>query len=299
MNKLIIVTLATTLLISCKEQATEQAKQNPKVQVSVVTISKGVLPDNIEVTGKSVYFNKNTIIAPINGYVTKVKVQQGDKIAKGTVLFEMQTKEAYAMQKIDSMTEHYGITKVLAPTKGIITLLNVVKEGVYIDQGSAMCTVIGSNDIKIEVAVPFEYAKYVKIGNTCQVVLPDNTTVYAVFTKLLPQMDEQSQTMKVLANPKTTVFIPEKMIVKILINKGTRAITQILPKPCVQTNALMTKFWVMKLINDSTAIQVPVKLGNQTHRQAEILSPVFSATDRIISEGSYGLSDTTLIEIVK
>ena len=74
---------------------------------------------------------------------------------------------------------------------------------------------------------------------------------------------------------------------------------QIIPKSCLQTDALMTKFWVMKLINDSTAVQVPVTVGNQTHSQAEILSPAFDSTDLIVNQGAYGLSDTVLVRVVK
>ena len=61
----------------------------------------------------------------------------------------------------------------------------------------------------------------------------------------------------------------------------------------------MTEFWVMKLINDSTAVQVPVTVGNQTHDQVEIISPVFSNDVRLIDQGAYGLSDTVLVKVEK
>jgi stress-induced morphogen len=87
------------------------------------------------------------------------------------------------------------------------------------------------------------------------------------------------------------------MIVKVLINKSNEHKTQILPKACLQTDALMRNFWVMKMINDSTAVQTNVKVGNQTHNKVEILSPQFNKNDLFISEGAYGLSDTVLVKI--
>ena len=61
----------------------------------------------------------------------------------------------------------------------------------------------------------------------------------------------------------------------------------------------MENFWVMKLINDSTAIKVPVNRGISSGNRIEILSPLFSHGDRLISTGSYGLPDTANVSIIK
>ena len=70
--------------------------------------------------------------------------------------------------------------------------------------------------------------------------------------------------------------MPVHLIVQVLVDKGNKHKTQILPKNCLMTNPLMTRFWIMKLINDSVAVSIPVKVGNQTHNQVEILSPEFN-----------------------
>jgi Tfp pilus assembly protein PilP len=300
MNKIILFVVSLVILVACQQTETnEDTLESSKAQVKVTSIRKGILPDYLSVTGKTVYYNKNTIVAPINGYVTKVLTEQGDHIKKGNLLFEMQTKEAFAMQKNDSLAKQYGIIKITAPDNGFITTLNVVKQGVYIDQGSAMCTIIGANNLKIIAEVPFEYGQYAKVGKHCKIVLPDNTHIDAIFTKALPQMNEISQTMQLQANINTNLFIPEKMIVKILIDKNTsKTTTQILPKSCIMTDALMSKFWVMKILNDSTAIEVPVETGTQTHDSTEICSPIFNDTDLFINEGAYGLEDTVSIKIL-
>ncbi len=298
MNKIgLIIFLTIVVLFSCKEQISEQEDATSKAQVKLTKISQGSLPDYVELTGKTIYMNKSNLVAPISGYVIKVNVRQGDKVQKGQLLFEMQSPEAFIMKQKDSTKNNYGIVKLYAPTTGQLVSLNVVNKNVFTDKAAIMCNILASNDLKLQVNVPFEYNKFAKIGNKCKVILPDNTEITGTFTKILPQIDEKSQTIKALANLQTNKFIPENMIVKILINKSTEHQSQILPKTCLQTDALMKHFWVMQIINDSTAVQVNVKVGNQTHDSVEILLPKFNNNDLFISEGAYGLSDTVLVKV--
>jgi hypothetical protein len=60
-----------------------------------------------------------------------------------------------------------------------------------------------------------------------------------------------------------------------------------------------TEFWVMKLINDSTAIKVAVKKGIETNDKVEILEPQFNPADKIIFTGNYGLADTAKVSTQK
>ncbi len=294
-----ILSIVLLQLVSCTEPRVRQANPAPKAQVTVTKITHGYLPDYIEMTGKTIYLNKTTITAPINGYVTQVNIKQGDKVNKNSLLFEMQTPEAYVMGNKAGAIENYGIIKIAAPVNGRVVNLNIVSSGVFSNKGNALCTLLASNDLMLQVNVPFEYSKFTGSGNRCMVVLPDGKQVEGVFTKILPQVDEKSQTVKVLAKLNAGIFFPENIITKVLVDRSKKHNAQIIPKSCLQTDALMTKFWVMKLINDSTAVQVPVTVGNQTHSQAEILSPAFDSTDLIVNQGAYGLSDTVLVRVVK
>ena len=297
MKRLIFIILVTIFFWSCHEQAPEETSSKLKINVKASKIEQGYIPDYITLTGKTVYLNKSNLIAPISGYVTSVKIQQGDIVKKGQVLFEMETPESYLIQKSDSSFKKYGLIKVYATVSGRVMNLSVMNEGVFVDKGSVMCVLISSNDLKLQVDIPFEFNKIAKIGTKCEVILPDSTKIQGQLSKLLPQINEKSQTLKMLANIKANKFLPENMIVKVLIDKENKKATQILPLSCLQTNALMTKFWVMKIINDSIAVQTEVKVGHQNHEKFEIISPKFNETDRFISEGAYGLQDTVLIEV--
>lgn len=298
-TRLIKIPIILLLLCACKNNSDSSLQQIPKVQVKIAGISKDCLPDFIELSGKTIFLNKNNIVAPVSGYVTSVDIKQGDYVSKGEILFKIQTPEAYLLQKSGNSKKTLGTAEVRAPASGTVTGLTVMQKGVFTDRGSVLCLLTASGNLKVSVDVPFEYSDYTKIGKTCTVLLPDSTIIPAKFSKILPRMNEQNQTEKVLANIKSKKFIPENMIVKVLIEKGTKEKSQILPKNCVMTDALMKKFWVMKLINDSTAVQIPVIQGKQNHTSVEIISPEFNTDDRFISEGAYGLSDTVFIEVIK
>ncbi len=299
MKKTVVIFLvisAIFVLNSCKEQTKEQNKTTPKIKVKVSKITNAYLPNYIEFSGKTIYLNKSNLVAPISGYITKVKIQQGDIVSKGEQLFEIQTPEAFLTNKNDSTSPNYGIIKIYAPTSGRIANLNIANKNVFADKGTVMCGILASNNFKVQVNIPFEYNNFAKIGTECKIILPDNNELIGKFSKILAQIDETSQSIKILAGINTNQFLPENMIVKVLIDKSNKQQTQVLSKKCLQTDALMTKFWLMKLINDSTAVQIPVTIGNQTYDKVEILSPKFNDKDLFISEGAYGLSDTVLIE---
>ncbi len=129
------------------------------------------------------------------------------------------------------------------------------------------------------------------------ITLPDNTIHKAQFTKSLTSMNVLSQTQTILAKLNENLLLPENMIVKVSIVKGSAGNKQVLPKTCILSDEMMKEFWVMKLINDSTAVKIPVIIGNKNSVNSEVILPQFNPSDRIINSGNYGLADTALVKI--
>ena len=91
--------------------------------------------------------------------------------------------------------------------------------------------------------------------------------------------------------------IPENLIAKVRILKTARNSTQSLPKAALLTDETESDFWVMKLLDSTTAVKVFVKKGIETKDKVEILSPVFSPADHILVSGNYGLPDTAKVKV--
>lgn len=291
------------VLASCGSKTETQAEQTtaPKTPVEVVSISNGSINDELTLFGTTIYLKRNLVTASIPAFITQVNVKLGDRVSKGDVLYVLQSKESRALgtdvSKIDSTLKYFGVVNVTASATGIITTLDKQQSGDYVLEGTQLCTIAESNDLVFQVNVPYEFTAYTKTGNSCTLILPDNTQHSATFTKALTAMNVTAQTQTILAKCSENLFLPENMMVKVGISKDTQSQKQVLPKSCVLSDEMMQEFWVMKLINDSTAIKIPVTVGNKNSERIEILSPQFSITDKIISKGNYGLPDTALVSI--
>ncbi len=293
------------VLVSCGSKTETQTEQTaaPKTPVEVVSISNGSINDELTLFGTTIYLKRNLVTASIPAFITEVNVKLGDRVNKGDVLYVLQSKESRALgndvSKIDSTLKNFGVIKVTASATGIISTLDKQQPGDYVLEGTQLCTIAESNDLVFQVNVPYEFTAYTKTGNSCTLILPDNTQHSATFTKALTAMNVTAQTQTILAKCNENLFLPENMMVKVAINKGTQSKKQVLPKSCVLSDEMMKEFWVMKLINDSTAIKITVAVGNKNSERIEVVSPKFETTDKIISKGNYGLPDTALVITIK
>lgn len=293
------------LLVGCgKTTQIQEVKQpQPKTPVEVTTVGHGSVDDDLTLFGTTIYLKRNLVTAPIPAFIIGVNVKLGDQVKQGDVLFILQSKESRALGndvvKIDTTLSGFGIIKVTASASGTISTLDKQQAGDYVLEGGQLCTIAESRDLAIQVNVPFEYAAYASSGANCEIILPDNTTHAASFTRVLTSMNVLAQTQTILAKSAQNLLLPENMIVKVIVSKSKASNKQIFPKSAVLTDEMMSHYWVMKLINDSTAVKVPVKIGNRNTEKVEILSPAFSPSDRIITAGSYGLADTALISVAK
>lgn len=296
---------AVSLLASCGTTSETQTpiESTPKTPVEITHMGQGSVDDALTLFGTTVYLKRNIVTAPIPAFINGVNIKLGDRVTKGDVMYILQSKESRALgndpAKIDSTLTGFGIIKVRASASGIISTLDKQQPGDYVLEGSSLCTIAESSDLAFQVNVPFEYATYAKTGSNCTITLPDNSTFKAHFTKALTSMNVLAQTQTILATSSQNLFLPENMIVKVKVSQSKASNQQLIPKSAVQSDEMMKEYWVMKLINDSTAIKVGVRIGNRDTKNIEVVSPKFSPSDRIIRSGSYGLPDTALISIVK
>ena len=148
-----------------------------------------------------------------------------------------------------------------------------------------------------EINVPYELLESVQRGSRCVLELPDGKCLRATVQATLATMDEVSQSEKIVATAADAPFMPEGMNVKaVFISGSTTDSAMLLPKSAVQSDETLTSYWVMKLIDDSTAVRVPVKTGNSTADSMEVFGPLVPA-DRIVLTGGYALPDSSKIII--
>jgi len=147
--------------------------------------------------------------------------------------------------------------------------------------------------------MPFEMRANVKQGQTVTLTLPDNEKIKGTVASFMPAVDTASQTQGVVIKIDANKLIPENLVAKAQLVRTAKQNAASLPKSAVLSNETQTEFWVMKLINPTTAVKTPVTKGIEIGDRVEILSPKFSKDDKIVVSGNYGLDDTAKVKIVQ
>ncbi|MBS1496702.1 MAG: HlyD family efflux transporter periplasmic adaptor subunit [Bacteroidetes bacterium] len=283
---------------SCKNQAVEADEtERPKTAVTITTPTLQGFADFIQLNGNTIFQKKAVIRANITGYLTSMKWKPGDHIASGTIFCSIQTKEQNALSNIDSKEPSLKQFKVpinvSSSVSGIITAVNYNK-GDFVNEGDVIANVTDPSSLVISINVPYEYHAQVYKGKGCSVQFPDGKVINAQIQEVVPYIDSASQTQTYLIRFPGNSLLPENMnlIVRIPMMQASQAIS--LPLEAIQTDETQENFWVMKLVNDSIAIKVPVKTGLQHDSLIQILSGV-NMTDKIIVTGGYGLSDSSIV----
>ncbi|MFE3848667.1 efflux RND transporter periplasmic adaptor subunit [Flavobacterium sp. LB3P45] len=303
MKKSILFFILTALFfISCKNSNEAEKVIDPSVPVTLTTIDTRSIQSYIDLNATAAYLVKNVIKANATGYLNSVNVASNDYVSNGAVLFSIKTREAKVLgntiNKIDPSLNFGGAIKVRANTNGFVTSVNV-QQGDYVQDGDPLVSINDSNSFAIVLSLPYEFKKYVSINEELTVILPDSTLVKAKVQKYMPTVDATSQTQSVILKVIGKHDIPENLIVKVRINKSSNSKTVSLPKAAVLSNETETDFWIMKMMDNNTAIKIPIKKGVETQDKVEILSPVLTPEDKILLSGNYGVADTIKVKVIK
>jgi hypothetical protein len=288
------------LLVNCGgRQENVEKEVRAKVPVTVESIHSADITDYLEVNATSSFLVKSVIKSPTNGYVEEINVSQGDKVNKNQVLFKVRTKESTAL-KYDSLNPYSfsGLITLKANLDGIILTLDHPR-GDYVQEGDQLATIAVPSSFVFILDVPYESVSFIRLSSSCEIDLPDGRVLTGNIYSRLPSIAPGSQTQRYLIHSDETQNMPENLIAKIRIVKRFIPKAVLLNKACVLADEVMKNFWVMKMINDSVAVKIPVNTGLTTGNDIEITSPVFSPSDLFLSSGNYGLGDTVTVVVTK
>ena len=306
MQKLFFLIIMSVSLLSCKKNNTAdtekvQPEAKPKTEVSTAYPSDTIqLNNEITLNATASYLLKSDAKANSTGYITNMTVRLGDQVKRGAVLFGLQTKEARALgntiNKLDQSFRFNGVTSVVSPATGYVVMLNH-QIGDYVQDGEILATITDASSFGFVVDVPYEYLQLIKNKSSLSVKLPDGDNLPAWVTKVMPSVDPISQTVKVLLQVSNN-NIPENLIGTVTFSKST-AYGLTVPKMAILSDETQSSFWVMKMINDTTAVKVPIAKGAETDKYIQIKSGNLTTKDRVIISGNFGLSDTAFVKIKK
>ncbi|MBA3647147.1 MAG: efflux RND transporter periplasmic adaptor subunit [Chitinophagales bacterium] len=287
---------------ACKNSKTTEESSIPEgTPVSVTSIAYDTLEEISELNATSVYLIKTPIKSSVNGYIQKVNGTLGSAVRIGQLLFVLKTKEANSLgnsiNALDTSFHFSGIVTVKSPNTGFIVQLNN-QQGDYVQDGEQLAVISDAGSFYFMMNVPYEEKFFLPGNNKLILELPDGEKIDGVLQSPLPVMDSASQTISYKIKVNTKQTIPEKLIAKVKLVKYFKPNAISLPKGTILSDETQQDFWVMKMINDSTAVKVPIHKGIENDTRIEILSPSFTAGDKILLTGNYGLPDTAKVTVV-
>lgn len=287
-------------LAGCRNPANKAEEEIvARTPVTVSSIVHKSISETVELPAVSLFIRKNTIRSATTGTIEAVSVTPGDFVKKGELLFTVKTREASALHgslNSDSALVFKGLIQTNSPKDGVISSISH-QTGDFVQEGDELAVLSDQNSIVFNLEVPFELRKYIEQGKSCLLRFPDSTIVKGVISGRLPEMDVQSQTISYLIKPFGTGRLPQNLMATAIINKSTRTNVQVLPRSALLGNETQTEFWIMKVVNDSTAVKIPVKKGIENYDEVEITEPQLLPEDKILVTGNYGLGDTAAIII--
>ncbi len=271
-----------------------------RTPVTVTTVSQEPLNDYIELNAVSAFLQKSYVKANANGYLQSADIYPGKYVEAGQSLFTLKTKEAQSIgnsiKLLDSSLQFSGLNRINANQHGYITQLNH-QSGDYVQDGEQLAVISDRNSFVFLLDLPYELRPAVLNKRTVELTLPDGEKLTGTIGPAMPTVDSASQTQNIVIRVNIPHAIPENLIAKVRVLKTAHNSAQSLPGAALLTDETETAFWVMKMIDSATAVKVSVKKGIETPDRIEIISPLFSPSDRILLTGNYGLPDTAKVKI--
>jgi multidrug efflux pump subunit AcrA (membrane-fusion protein) len=305
MQKIITCGLILISIASCnnRETTAEEEAITARTPVTVTGISTEPMEEYVELNAVSSFLQKWIVRANATGYLQSANVQLNKTVSSGEILYTVKTKEAQsignAINILDSTFKFSGVNSIKANGSGFISLINH-ENGDYVQDGDQLAVITDTKSFVFLLDMPYELRPYIINKKSLEMLLPDGEKLTGIITGNMPTMDAGSQTQGIILKVNSSHPLPENLIAKVRVVKSYKDHTASLPKAAVLTDETQTEFWVMKMIDDSaTAAKVTIKKGIESGDRIEILSPVFSAADKILVTGNYGLSDTAKVQIVK
>jgi multidrug efflux pump subunit AcrA (membrane-fusion protein) len=304
MKHILALFICSYLLFSCHSGKSENANIadpiiKPATEVSIAFPSDTAkLANVVTLNATASYLLKSDVKANTNGYITKITIKMADHVNKGMLLFGLETKEARALgntiNKLDPSFHFNGNTTVVSPSTGYVAMLNH-QIGDYVQDGEILATITDANSFGFVVDVPYEYLQGVKSKKILPITLPDGIVLQGSIAKVMPTVDAVSQTVKILLKVAPN-DIPENLIGTISFSKNLDYGLSV-PKMAVLSDEGQTSFWVMKLMNDSTAIKTIIEKGIETDKFIQVKSGDLTTKDRVLISGNFGLADTAAVHI--
>jgi multidrug efflux pump subunit AcrA (membrane-fusion protein) len=294
--------LVLLLTASCRQsgEAIQENQAEGRTPVTVTHVIQGSLTDSILLNATSRFLLKTSVKSDVNGYLQKVSIQLGQKVSQGQEIFIIRSKESEhlgnTISKLDTSFHFSGLVHIKSPAPGYVTSL-AYQAGDYVQDNEVLATISDLGSLVFLLELPYELTPFLAENKTVELTLPDGKKYRGSINSSMPAVDPVSQTQSYVIRVPGISSVPENLVATVRFKKTSKSKANILPKSAILSDETQADFWIMKLIDSTTAVKIPVTIGLVTSGQVEITAPILKPSDQILITGNYGLPDTAQVII--
>lgn len=279
-------------------------KQLPAVQQAVARLDNAKLRvDRVQAAGGAVS-QEDTADKRADLRVAEAEYQNQIMMMKAGLATIQMKQEALAMSRQQlNDTKIYAATPMLAVPllqHGITYVIThrPVAEGSFVRVGTELCKLVIDQALKLRLPVPERYISEVKLGQEAAVFSVAYPTAFrGVVARINPAIEPATRTFEVeVVVPNLEMRLRPGGFARahLLIKKQSDTVT--VPLTALVTFAGITKIFVLE---NNTAREVVVTLGEQTDEWAEIVTPALKPGTVVITSGQTALANGAKVEVRK
>ena len=169
--------------------ASSDEAARPVVEVKIDSVRLGSIPEVLRATGSTQALRRENVGSPVDGKVTALRVLEGDRVRRGDVLAEVETKESVAartgaqllvtraqsdeaLRRAEADLEraqHDATTlEIRAPFDGVVQA-RAVNDGEFVSAGGTLVTVLDLSSLCFVARLPVRDLPRVAVGQEASV----------------------------------------------------------------------------------------------------------------------------------
>ncbi len=322
MRSLALLALLASLLSGCAKEPSAETPPDVRVDVRTALVRFGEIDETISATGSTATLREAQLRSPITGVIVSFKFFNGDRITKGVVVAVVRTKEAQAAiqgaeellrsalsdaQKAEAAralalaNETANTVRIAAPFEGFLNSRSK-NEMEVVSEGEQIAALLDPTSAYFIAEVPSASVRRIRVGQHAVVHFASRAgrSCPGAVQRIEPQMNPGDQTARVhigfdepAADLESSLFGEASIIV------GRREHVLIVPVAALLRDDEANTTSVMVIGADSLAHKVEVSVGLRRDTVAEVASGALSAGTAVVTEGAYGLPDSTKVRVVR
>ena len=317
--------LATTAALVMCSGHKSKTEDPPKVVVAVklAAVQKGPIELVETAPGRTDVEKREKILSPVAGRVIQQSKQPGAEVTAGEIIAVIRTKESDAAltgaqtllseaQTEDQKAEAKHILKLAegsqnslslrAPFNGII-ISRATNGNELVSENTELYTIIDLSTLNFIADVPLAAAVRLHPGQRGSVrfgALP-NEVLKASITEIGAQADPQSQNVKVRFKffplPHRLLSLKTDMPGIVRIFTGVHPDALLAPKAALLRNDETNSYSLTTITRDSLSKTIGVTIGISNDSMTEITGGNIQEGMPVLTQGYYGLADSTRITV--